>query len=164
MRENFGCQSTWVVVLDIIFKLQCGWRKVPTAFYFIYIWPPSHQISFKYTTTGLQNTLRKKLSSSSESFLSKSSHYSDRQHVQQNDLSKLPYVSLSAEWPRLKFPERQSTLTLNSPEKSTWRGCGLHIPTVMNAVSKDQWCTCVPKTTVGDDEFPPKIGQGQPPK
>jgi hypothetical protein len=50
------------------------------------------------------------------------------------------------------------------PEKKTWRGCGLHVPAVMNAIPREQWCTCIPKTTVGEDEFPPKITQGQPPR
>lgn len=44
-------------------------------------------------------------------------------------------------------------LTLYNLAGKTWFGCGLHIPAVMDNVSKDQWCTC-----------PKPEGSGYPPK
>ncbi|EER23978.1 hypothetical protein CPC735_053480 [Coccidioides posadasii C735 delta SOWgp] len=46
-------------------------------------------------------------------------------------------------------------------EKKTWRGCGQHVPSVMDHIPKDQWCTCTPKTKIGETEFPPKVGEGK---
>ncbi|PGH19030.1 hypothetical protein AJ79_00064 [Helicocarpus griseus UAMH5409] len=45
--------------------------------------------------------------------------------------------------------------------KATWRGCGQHIPRVMEAIPADQWCTCTPKTKVDDKEYPPRTGEGK---
>ncbi|KAK9448565.1 uncharacterized protein V1518DRAFT_427723 [Limtongia smithiae] len=35
----------------------------------------------------------------------------------------------------------------------TWWGCGLHIPSVLDAVPKSEWCTC--EKTAGS-AYPPK--------
>ncbi|EFQ99001.1 hypothetical protein MGYG_02012 [Nannizzia gypsea CBS 118893] len=45
-------------------------------------------------------------------------------------------------------------------EQKTWRGCGLHVPGVLDSVPKEEWCTCVPKKTVNDQEYPPMAGKG----
>ncbi|KAK9472574.1 uncharacterized protein V1510DRAFT_403192 [Dipodascopsis tothii] len=37
--------------------------------------------------------------------------------------------------------------------KKSWWGCGLHIPSVMDSVPKDEWCTCAKPT---GSEYPPK--------
>lgn len=46
-------------------------------------------------------------------------------------------------------------------EKTTWWGCGQHIPRVMDSVPQSDWCTCNPKTTVNSKEYPPKNGKGK---
>ncbi|KAF1963416.1 hypothetical protein CC80DRAFT_381394, partial [Byssothecium circinans] len=43
-----------------------------------------------------------------------------------------------------------------SCEKTTWWGCGNHIPSVMDGVPHDQWCTCTPKVQKAGHEYPPK--------
>ncbi|KAM5496601.1 Transcriptional regulator of nonfermentable carbon utilization [Microsporum canis] len=53
--------------------------------------------------------------------------------------------------------------------QKTWKGCGLHVPGVLDSVPKEEWCTCVPKKTVNDKEYPPMVGKGhkegeEPPK
>jgi len=51
-------------------------------------------------------------------------------------------------------------------QKTTWRGCGLHVPGVFNNVPEEKRCTCGPKVErdVGGKklEFPPKYGEGKP--
>ncbi|KAH7026524.1 uncharacterized protein B0I36DRAFT_330813 [Microdochium trichocladiopsis] len=44
--------------------------------------------------------------------------------------------------------------------KTSWFGCGAHIPGVLDAIPNDQWCTCTPKVEVGAKEYPPKAGTG----
>jgi hypothetical protein len=38
--------------------------------------------------------------------------------------------------------------------KSSWRGCGNHIPSAMQGVPQDQWCTCEARVTVDGKEYP----------
>lgn len=45
--------------------------------------------------------------------------------------------------------------------KTTWRGCGQHIPQVMDSIAQDQRCTCVPKTVVNGVKYPPMQGAGK---
>ncbi|KAI1776498.1 hypothetical protein F4818DRAFT_351168 [Hypoxylon cercidicola] len=40
--------------------------------------------------------------------------------------------------------------------KTTWFGCGSHIPSVLDQVSADDWCTCEPKVEVNGTKYPPK--------
>ncbi|KAF2739483.1 hypothetical protein EJ04DRAFT_426679 [Polyplosphaeria fusca] len=40
--------------------------------------------------------------------------------------------------------------------KTTWWGCGKHIPGVMNDIPEDQWCTCEPKVEREGHQYPPK--------
>ncbi|RYP09234.1 hypothetical protein DL764_001420 [Monosporascus ibericus] len=40
--------------------------------------------------------------------------------------------------------------------KTTWFGCGRHIPEVLDKVPADEWCTCEPKVEVGGKKYPPK--------
>ncbi|KAF8455498.1 hypothetical protein BGX38DRAFT_1128235 [Terfezia claveryi] len=35
----------------------------------------------------------------------------------------------------------------------TWFGCGLHVPSVMDPIPKDQWCSCAKP---GESQYPPK--------
>lgn len=44
----------------------------------------------------------------------------------------------------------------NYCKKTSWIGCGSHVPSVMDKVPKDQWCTCK-----GGDTYPPKAGTGE---
>jgi hypothetical protein len=46
-------------------------------------------------------------------------------------------------------------------EKTTWWGCGQHIPMVMDPVPQSERCTCNPKTTIDSKEYPPKSGEGK---
>ena len=46
-----------------------------------------------------------------------------------------------------------------APEKSSWFGCGSHIPKVMDAIPKDQWCTCKDTVEVNGVQYPPKAAK-----
>lgn len=39
--------------------------------------------------------------------------------------------------------------------KATWRGCGQHVPTVMDKIPEDQRCTCEPKVEKEGKKYPP---------
>ncbi|KAK1750765.1 hypothetical protein QBC47DRAFT_393492 [Echria macrotheca] len=39
--------------------------------------------------------------------------------------------------------------------KTSWRGCGSHIPSVFASIPEDKWCTCEPRTEVGGKQYPP---------
>ncbi|KAF2012337.1 hypothetical protein BU24DRAFT_426207 [Aaosphaeria arxii CBS 175.79] len=52
--------------------------------------------------------------------------------------------------------------TCDNCQKSTWRGCGRHIPTVMDSIPHDQWCTCDPKVDREGVVYPPAVGTGTP--
>jgi hypothetical protein len=41
------------------------------------------------------------------------------------------------------------------PAKKSWRGCGSHIPGVLDSVPENERCTCEPRVKVGDKEYPP---------
>ncbi|KAM0798109.1 hypothetical protein BDR22DRAFT_860500 [Usnea florida] len=47
-------------------------------------------------------------------------------------------------------------------QKSTWWGCGLHVPSVMDKLPKEEWCTCEPKVEKEGGEgkvgYPPMKG------
>jgi positive regulator of sigma E activity len=47
-------------------------------------------------------------------------------------------------------------VTCGSCNKATWYGCGSHIPSVMDNIKEDEWCTCEPKVEVGSKKYPPK--------
>ncbi|KAK2750634.1 hypothetical protein FQN57_002705 [Myotisia sp. PD_48] len=49
-------------------------------------------------------------------------------------------------------------------KKTTWRGCGLHVVRVFSNIDKAEWCTCIPKTKIDDNEYPPKVGEGKQPE
>ncbi|KAF2495268.1 hypothetical protein BU16DRAFT_434206, partial [Lophium mytilinum] len=40
-------------------------------------------------------------------------------------------------------------------QKSTWWGCGNHVPSVMDSVADSERCTCEPKVTKEGKEYPP---------
>jgi hypothetical protein len=42
--------------------------------------------------------------------------------------------------------------------KTSWFGCGNHIPGVLDSVPADQLCTCEPKVEVEGKKYPPKAG------
>jgi hypothetical protein len=42
--------------------------------------------------------------------------------------------------------------------KTSWFGCGLHVPRVMDVIPESEWCQCGPKFTVDEKEYPPKAG------
>ncbi|ORY07514.1 hypothetical protein BCR34DRAFT_489429 [Clohesyomyces aquaticus] len=46
--------------------------------------------------------------------------------------------------------------TCSTCHKVTWWGCGNHVPSVMDSVPHEKWCTCEPKVEKGGKEFPPK--------
>lgn len=41
-------------------------------------------------------------------------------------------------------------------EKTTWWGCGNHIPAVLDSVPESERCTCTPKVERDGKEYPPK--------
>ncbi|KAI9789575.1 MAG: hypothetical protein M1816_005982 [Peltula sp. TS41687] len=43
-------------------------------------------------------------------------------------------------------------------ERTTWWGCGKHVPSVMDDIAKDEWCTCEPRVAKDggrEKEYPP---------
>ncbi|KAK8205930.1 hypothetical protein IWZ01DRAFT_510926 [Phyllosticta capitalensis] len=46
--------------------------------------------------------------------------------------------------------------TCDTCQKTTWWGCGNHIPTVMADVPADEWCGCDPKVEIDGTKYPPK--------
>ncbi|KAI1339612.1 hypothetical protein F5Y15DRAFT_383224 [Xylariaceae sp. FL0016] len=46
--------------------------------------------------------------------------------------------------------------TCGSCSKTTWWGCGQHIPGVLDQISSDEWCTCEPKVEFNGKKYPPK--------
>jgi hypothetical protein len=45
---------------------------------------------------------------------------------------------------------------LDATEKTTWFGCGEHIPSVLGSVPEEQLCSCSPKVEKEGKEYPPK--------
>ncbi|KAK4137091.1 hypothetical protein BT67DRAFT_374337 [Trichocladium antarcticum] len=45
--------------------------------------------------------------------------------------------------------------TCSTCRKATWTGCGGHIPSVLDNIPKEQWCTCEPKVEKGGQQYPP---------
>ncbi|TVY27913.1 hypothetical protein LHYA1_G003012, partial [Lachnellula hyalina] len=44
-------------------------------------------------------------------------------------------------------------------QKSTWFGCGSHVPSVMDSISEDERCICEPKVEKDGKTYPPKATQ-----
>jgi hypothetical protein len=40
-------------------------------------------------------------------------------------------------------------------DNNTWFGCGFHVPSVMDSIPEDEWCTCEPKVKKDGKEYPP---------
>ena len=40
-------------------------------------------------------------------------------------------------------------------EKSSWWGCGMHVPSVMKPIAKEEWCICEPKVEKEGVQYPP---------
>lgn len=41
-------------------------------------------------------------------------------------------------------------------DKSTWFGCGQHIPSVMDDIPNEQRCSCEPQVEAEGKKYPPK--------
>ncbi|KAK2623927.1 hypothetical protein QTJ16_006561 [Diplocarpon rosae] len=41
-------------------------------------------------------------------------------------------------------------------QKTTWFGCGLHIPSVLDGVAEEERCSCEPKVERDGKQYPPK--------
>jgi hypothetical protein len=41
------------------------------------------------------------------------------------------------------------------PDRATWIGCGFHVPSVMDSIPKEKWCTCEPKVEKKGQMYPP---------
>jgi hypothetical protein len=39
--------------------------------------------------------------------------------------------------------------------KTTWQGCGSHVPNVMDNVPKEEWCGCTPQVEKEGKKYPP---------
>ncbi|KAL5042075.1 hypothetical protein BDW71DRAFT_211533 [Aspergillus fruticulosus] len=46
--------------------------------------------------------------------------------------------------------------TCSTCQKTTWWGCGNHIPAVLDAVPESERCTCEPKVERDGKQYPPK--------
>ncbi|KAE9391901.1 hypothetical protein BT96DRAFT_925027, partial [Gymnopus androsaceus JB14] len=46
--------------------------------------------------------------------------------------------------------------TCGSCKKTSWIGCGMHIPSVMDKVADDQRCECEPQVELDGKKYPPK--------
>jgi hypothetical protein len=42
-----------------------------------------------------------------------------------------------------------------STDKTTWWGCGKHVPGVMESIPSEQWCTCAPRVEREGHQYPP---------
>ncbi|KAE9977449.1 hypothetical protein EG328_002035 [Venturia inaequalis] len=45
--------------------------------------------------------------------------------------------------------------TCSTCQKSTWWGCGSHVPMVMDSIDESERCTCTPKVEKDGKEYPP---------
>ncbi|KAF2770447.1 hypothetical protein EJ03DRAFT_310784 [Teratosphaeria nubilosa] len=45
--------------------------------------------------------------------------------------------------------------TCSKCQKTTWRGCGSHIPSVMDNIPQNEQCTCEPKVERDGKKYPP---------
>ncbi|KAJ1333908.1 hypothetical protein MN608_03906 [Microdochium nivale] len=45
--------------------------------------------------------------------------------------------------------------------KTSWMGCGAHVPGVLDLVPVKDLCTCKPQIDVGGRAYPPKAGSGK---
>ncbi|KAF2477819.1 uncharacterized protein BDR25DRAFT_206365 [Lindgomyces ingoldianus] len=50
--------------------------------------------------------------------------------------------------------------TCSNCHKTTWWGCGNHVPSVMKSIPTEQWCTCEPKVEKDGTQYPPKGAMG----
>ena len=55
----------------------------------------------------------------------------------------------------LNIPGGALTLGPFPSAKKSWRGCGSHVPSVLDSVPENERCTCQPRFKVGDKEYPP---------
>ena len=46
--------------------------------------------------------------------------------------------------------------------KSSWFGCGLHVPMVMDKIPEESWCICGPKVEKEGMQYPPMAPAGNP--
>ncbi|KAL2266661.1 hypothetical protein VTJ83DRAFT_6013 [Remersonia thermophila] len=46
--------------------------------------------------------------------------------------------------------------TCGTCKKTTWFGCGRHVPSVMDDVPKESWCTCEPQVEKNGQRYPPQ--------
>lgn len=40
-------------------------------------------------------------------------------------------------------------------QKTTWYGCGQHVPSVMDKIPHEHWCVCEPKVEKHGKHYPP---------
>lgn len=93
-------------------------------------------------------------------------------HVQMHCLFNLNLISASIPSLNPFFPLsvtflKQHTMCKQSQcpncSKISWIGCGLHIPSALQASAKEEWCTCAhPEDSVTSKDYPPKSGTGIP--
>ncbi|KUJ18606.1 uncharacterized protein LY89DRAFT_642993 [Mollisia scopiformis] len=41
-------------------------------------------------------------------------------------------------------------------QKTSWYGCGNHVPSVMDSIPAEERCTCEPKVEKDGKQYPPK--------
>jgi len=84
--------------------------------------------------------------------------------VQEINLFHLPYVLPPPLLPSvppnpavpLVLPNQSSQANAReNPDKTTWWGCGNHVPSVMTAHPREEWCTCEPKVEKEGEKYPP---------
>jgi hypothetical protein len=69
----------------------------------------------------------------------------------------LPQSLLLTAFTSLAFTRIPPTInTANtSTDKTTWWGCGKHVPGVMENIPSEQWCTCAPRVEREGHKYPP---------
>ncbi|KAI0009110.1 peptidase [Xylariaceae sp. FL0662B] len=67
-----------------------------------------------------------------------------------------PYEASLARGKELVLQLIRRIILTPSKGKTTWFGCGNHIPAVLDNIPTEEWCTCEPKVEVNGKEYPPK--------
>ena len=65
-----------------------------------------------------------------------------------------PGVQFAVSMSLLTIPLAQLTI-INVKDKTSWWGCGFHVPSVMDSIPKEEWCTCNPRVEKKGVKYPP---------
>ncbi|KAF2134513.1 hypothetical protein P153DRAFT_391849 [Dothidotthia symphoricarpi CBS 119687] len=65
-----------------------------------------------------------------------------------------PFHPASSSSPSI-FPSKLHSSSNDLLDKTTWWGCGKHVPGVMQNIPSEQWCTCAPRVEREGNAYPP---------